>query len=40
MKNAICDAQRRGEGPLYPNLCMPEYPPYDVPAAPRPRRNY
>ena len=30
-KNAICDAQRRGEGPLYPNLCQPEYPPYAQP---------
>ena len=32
-KNAICEAQKRGEGPLYPNLCMPEYPPDAVPAA-------
>jgi hypothetical protein len=25
-KNAICDMQRRGEGPLYPNMCLPELP--------------
>ena len=25
-KNAICEAQRRGEGPRYPDLCLPEYP--------------
>ncbi len=24
--NAGCDAQRRGEAPPYPNLCLPEYP--------------
>ncbi len=24
--NAICEKQKRGEGPLYPNLCLPEYP--------------
>ena len=24
--NAICDMQRRGEGPLQPNMCLPEYP--------------
>jgi hypothetical protein len=24
--NAECDAQRRGEAPPYPNLCLPEYP--------------
>jgi len=37
-KNAICEAQKRGQGPLYPNLCLSEYPPYDVPAAPPARR--
>jgi hypothetical protein len=25
-KNAICEAQKRGEGPLYPNMCLPELP--------------
>jgi hypothetical protein len=30
-KNAICEAQRRGEGPLYPNLCLPELPPDSPP---------
>jgi hypothetical protein len=25
-KNAICEAQRRGVGPLTPNLCLPELP--------------
>ena len=25
-KNAICEQQRRGEGPLYPNMCLPELP--------------
>ena len=25
--NAICERQRRGEGPLSPNMCLPEYPP-------------
>jgi hypothetical protein len=24
--NAICDLQRRGEGPLTPNMCLPELP--------------
>ena len=28
--NAICEMQKRGEGPLQPNLCLPEYPPYPV----------
>lgn len=25
-KNAICDAQRRGEAPRNPDMCMPELP--------------
>ena len=25
-KNAICEMQRRGEGPLQPNMCLPELP--------------
>jgi hypothetical protein len=25
-KNAICERQRRGEGPLQPNMCLPELP--------------
>jgi hypothetical protein len=25
-KNAICEMQRRGEGPLTPNMCLPELP--------------
>jgi hypothetical protein len=29
-KNAICNLQRRGVGPLYPNMCQPEYPPGPV----------
>jgi hypothetical protein len=33
-KNAICEAQRRGEGPLHPNMCLPELP-VDAPP-PRP----
>lgn len=39
MHNAICEAQRRGEGPLYPNLCLPEYPavPDSAPERRRPK---
>ncbi len=37
--NAICDRQRRGEGPLYPNFCLPEYPPDPVPRAPSNRQR-
>ena len=33
-KNAICEAQRRGQGPMYPNMCLPELPPDTVPAQP------
>ena len=29
-RNAICEKQRRGEGPLSPNLCLPELPPGPV----------
>lgn len=25
-KNAICEAQRRGEGPRSPDMCLPELP--------------
>jgi hypothetical protein len=25
-KNAICEMQRRGVGPLQPNMCLPELP--------------
>jgi hypothetical protein len=28
--NAICEKQKHGEGPLYPNLCLPEHPPAPV----------
>jgi len=28
--NAICDAQRRGEVPATPSLCLPEIPPGPV----------
>ena len=28
--NATCEAQKRGEGPLFPNMCLPEYPPAPV----------
>jgi hypothetical protein len=28
--NRICEMQRRGEGPMYPNMCLPEYPPGPV----------
>ena len=28
--NAICDAQRRGEAPPTPNMCLPELPPGPV----------
>jgi hypothetical protein len=28
--NRICEMQKRGEGPLSPNLCLPEYPPPPV----------
>lgn len=24
--NALCDAQRRGQAPPNPNMCLPEYP--------------
>jgi hypothetical protein len=26
-QNAICDQQKRGEIPPYPNMCLPELPP-------------
>ncbi len=29
-KNAICEMQRRGQGPLSPNMCLPELPPGPV----------
>lgn len=29
-KNAICEMQRRGQGPLYPSMCLPELPPGPV----------
>lgn len=25
--NALCERQRRGEGPDHPDACLPEYPP-------------
>jgi hypothetical protein len=28
--NAICDQQRRGERPRYPDMCLPEIPPGPV----------
>lgn len=28
--NAICEMQKHGHGPLYPNMCLPEYPPGPV----------
>ena len=34
-KNAICEMQRRGIGPLYPNMCLPELPL----SAPEPQRG-
>jgi hypothetical protein len=34
-KNAICEAQKRGEGPRYPNMCLPEYPPDGPPGSAR-----
>jgi hypothetical protein len=33
--NAICDAQRRGERPRYPDMCLPELPPDPPPPAAR-----
>jgi hypothetical protein len=32
--NAICEKQKRGEAPLHPNLCLPEYPPDYAPRGP------
>jgi len=29
-KNAICEMQRRGEGPRHPDMCLPEMPPGPV----------
>jgi len=29
-KNAICEMQRRGEGPRQPDMCLPEMPPASV----------
>ena len=29
-KNAICEMQRRGQGPMSPNMCLPELPPGSV----------
>jgi len=28
--NRICEMQRRGEGPMYPDMCLPEHPPASV----------
>ncbi|MDE3175489.1 MAG: hypothetical protein KGM15_05190 [Pseudomonadota bacterium] len=28
--NAICEMQRRGQGPLSPDMCLPEWPPGPV----------
>jgi hypothetical protein len=39
MKNAICEMQKRGEGPLYPNLCLEELPATPVEAPQRRRMN-
>ena len=38
-RNAICEAQKRGEGPLYPNLCWPDFPPNGPPVQARGRAN-